>query len=139
VREIFIDGTQLTQVDYTKVGMQIEKETGTRWQDGCIGTPVTKGFLDLSKVESAFQPGRSRTSADRPSQAGAGVGAASTVRRPRVSTTWAASIPTADRGAPFPPKAMCIIAAPRRCHPRNRAGNRHQIRQRRGGPPKPTP
>ena len=71
VREMFIDGTQPTQVDRTKVGMQIEKETGTRWQEGCVGTPVTRGFLDLSGVESGYPAWqRQNREVDRPRQEG---------------------------------------------------------------------
>ena len=36
---MFIDGTQPTRSTSTKVGMQIEKETGTRWQEGCEAHP----------------------------------------------------------------------------------------------------
>ncbi len=54
--ENFIEGTQPTQADNTKVPMQVVEENGkdVLWQPGCQGTPVTKGFLDLSNVETAF-------------------------------------------------------------------------------------
>ena len=51
VKEWFIDGTVPTQVDDTKVGVQIDAATGLLWQDGCLGPEVTKGFLDFSNVE----------------------------------------------------------------------------------------
>jgi len=54
VSEIFIDGTQPTQVDNTKVSLQIDSATGDLWQDGCTGPMETKTFLDLSNVESSF-------------------------------------------------------------------------------------
>ncbi|MFI5262332.1 MAG: transglycosylase domain-containing protein [Candidatus Limnocylindrales bacterium] len=53
VSELFIAGTQPTQVDDTKVGVQIEQQTNTLWQNGCFGTPVTHGYLNLGNVESA--------------------------------------------------------------------------------------
>ena len=142
VREIFIDGTQPTQVDYTKVGMQVEKETGTRWQDGCIGTPVTKGFLDLSKVESAFpawQKQNQRWIAR--ARRGAGVGGG----LDRSTTSYFYNLGSfhpygRSWGAPFPPKAMCIVggatpvpSAEPSLEPTPDPGNGG------GGPPKPTP
>ncbi|HLY15310.1 MAG TPA: transglycosylase domain-containing protein [Candidatus Limnocylindrales bacterium] len=51
IKEYFIDGTVPTQVDDTKVGVQIDSATGLLWQDGCLGPEVTKGFLDFSNVE----------------------------------------------------------------------------------------
>ncbi|MET1231678.1 MAG: transglycosylase domain-containing protein [Candidatus Limnocylindrales bacterium] len=111
VREMFIDGTQPTQVDRTKVGMQIEKETGTLWQEGCVGTPVTKGFLDLSGVESGF-PQWQRQNQKWIARARRGAGVGGGLDRSRTSyfynlgsfhpygRTW---------GAPFPPKKACII------------------------------
>ena len=35
------------------MGIQVEQETNTLWQDGCFGTPVTKGFLGFSNVETS--------------------------------------------------------------------------------------
>ena len=51
IKEWFIDGTVPTQVDDTKVGVQIDSATGLLWQDGCLGPEVTKGYLDFSNVE----------------------------------------------------------------------------------------
>ena len=54
VKEIFIDGTQPTKADDTKFGVEVDKESGLLWQEGCVGPKVTKGFLDLSAVEASF-------------------------------------------------------------------------------------
>jgi membrane peptidoglycan carboxypeptidase len=111
VREIFIDGTQPTQVDYTKVGMRIEKETGTRWQDGCIGTPVTKGFLDLSGVEAAF-PNWQKQNQKWIARARRGAGVGGGLDRSRTSYFYnLGSFHPYGRswGAPFPPKDSCIV------------------------------
>jgi hypothetical protein len=54
IKELFITGTQPTAADDTKVALQIDSATGLLWADGCDGPPVTQGFLDLSRVESAF-------------------------------------------------------------------------------------
>ena len=54
VTEVFIDGTQPTQVDDTKVPLDIDAATGKLWLDGCVGPKETEGFLDLSRVEAGF-------------------------------------------------------------------------------------
>ncbi|HMJ80325.1 MAG TPA: transglycosylase domain-containing protein [Candidatus Dormibacteraeota bacterium] len=54
INELFIAGTEPTKIDDTKVAVQVEKETNTLWQDGCFGTPITRGYLNLSNVEPAF-------------------------------------------------------------------------------------
>ena len=111
VREIFIDGTEPTQTDYTKVGMQIEKETNTRWQDGCVGTPVTKGFLDLSGVEAAF-PNWQKQNQKWIARARRGAGVGGGLDRSRTSYFYnLGSYHPYGRswGAPFAPKNMCIV------------------------------
>ncbi len=52
--ENFISGTEPKQHDNTKVGVAVDAASGLLWQAGCIGPEVTKGFLDLSKVDAAF-------------------------------------------------------------------------------------
>ena len=53
VNEIFIKGTEPTQVDNTKVPVDIDADTSTLWTYDCPGTKVTKGFLDLSQVDAS--------------------------------------------------------------------------------------
>ena len=47
-------GTVPKQRDNTKVGIAVDSATDKLWQEGCEGPKVTKGFLDLSKVESKY-------------------------------------------------------------------------------------
>ena len=54
VDEIFIDGTVPTKRDDTKVGIDVDSATGDLWADGCTGPMETRGFLDLSGVDSGF-------------------------------------------------------------------------------------
>ena len=54
VKEWFIEDTVPREVDNTKVGVVIDQKTGGRWQEGCVGPRVVKGFLNLSKVEAEF-------------------------------------------------------------------------------------
>jgi membrane peptidoglycan carboxypeptidase len=50
--EVFVKGTEPTQVDNTKVPVDINADTNTLWTPNCTGTKVTKGFLDLSVVDA---------------------------------------------------------------------------------------
>jgi membrane peptidoglycan carboxypeptidase len=51
--EVFIKGTEPTQVDNTKVPVDVDSDTNTLWTPDCPGTKVTKGFLDLSRVDAS--------------------------------------------------------------------------------------
>ena len=51
-REVFIDGTEPTQVDNTKVPMDVDTVSNTLWTYDCPGIKDTKGFLDLSQVDN---------------------------------------------------------------------------------------
>src|SRR5674476_5986 len=53
VSEVFIKGTEPTQVDNTKVPVDVDSDTNTLWTPDCPGTKVTKGFLDLSRVDAS--------------------------------------------------------------------------------------
>jgi penicillin-binding protein 1A len=53
VNEVFIKGTEPTQVDNTKVPLDVDADTNTLWTYDCPGTKVTKGFLDLNHVDAA--------------------------------------------------------------------------------------
>ena len=90
--------------DNTEVGVEIDKATGKLWQDGCLGPKVTKGFMDLSNVETGFPKWQKYT---RLGGAGRPRGRASAAgrRAPRRPTSGSAassrSAPT--WGAPFAP------------------------------------
>jgi penicillin-binding protein 1A len=52
VREVFVNGTVPTQIDNTKMSVDIDTVTNTLWTDGCPGIKDTRGFLNLSRVDS---------------------------------------------------------------------------------------
>jgi membrane carboxypeptidase/penicillin-binding protein len=111
VRELFIEGTQPTKTDDTKVGIQIEQETKTRWQEGCVGTPVTRAALALDHVEAAF-PAWQRQNQRWLSRARRGSGVGGGLDRSRTSYFYnLGSFHPYGRswGAPFAPKAMCVV------------------------------
>jgi hypothetical protein len=51
-KEVFVDGTVPTQVDTTKVSFDVDSTTNTLWTYDCPGVKVTKGYLNLSQVDS---------------------------------------------------------------------------------------
>jgi membrane peptidoglycan carboxypeptidase len=53
VREVFVNAFMPTQVDTTKVPFQIDTTTNKLWTYDCPGVQDTKGFLDLSQVDSS--------------------------------------------------------------------------------------
>ncbi len=112
VNEVYIAGTQPTQVDNTKVPVQIDQASGKLWTDGCAGPSVTKGFLDLSNVESGFPQWQKYdrlwvARAQRGTGVGGSAGAAGrtsyffNVYVAPFGLTW---------GAPFAPTATCTPA-----------------------------
>ena len=52
VNEVFVDGTVPTQVDNTKIAVDVDTVTNTLWTWDCPGVKETKGLLDLSLVDS---------------------------------------------------------------------------------------
>ena len=104
VTELFIEGTVPTEVDNTKVGIEIDAATGDLWQEGCLGPKEIKGFLTFSKVEPDHPEWQkyTRNWASRAARGGGG-------------TTWFFSAGSgwnpigSGWGAPFAPTRKCEI------------------------------
>lgn len=109
VDEIFIRGTQPRQEDNTKTGLQVEEESGLLWQEGCAGTPTTKGFLDFSRIESAF-PSSWQDAIEgwvRRAMKGAGIkGGPENTATAYFAKPWYTPYGK-TWGAPFPPTELC--------------------------------
>jgi membrane peptidoglycan carboxypeptidase len=111
VRELFIQGTVPDKEDDTKKGMQVlEAPDGTNylWKDGCAGTPVTKGFLDLSKVEDN-RARWAKANDDWIKRARKGAGVAGGPENTKTTYFYASFYQPygASWGAPFPPTQSC--------------------------------
>jgi membrane peptidoglycan carboxypeptidase len=111
VDEVFIDGTVPTTVDDTKVGIDVDSTTNKLWADGCLGPKVTKGFLDLSGVDSGF-PAWQKFDQDWIARAKQGIGVRGGPAKGTKSATTYFYEPGfmpygASWGAPFPPKDTC--------------------------------
>ncbi len=113
VKEYFIDGTVPKQVDNTKIGVQIDSATGLRWQDGCLGPEVTKGFLNFSNVEPT-EPSWATYTQGWVARAQRGRGVRGGPRHTPTDYFHFGSIYPfgATWGAPFPPSKVCPIGGP---------------------------
>ena len=113
VREVFIDGTQPTQGLHQGRHADREGRPATRWQDGCIGTPVTKGFLDLSKASRRVpRLAEAEPAAGSPAPGGAPASAAASTARPDGLLLQPGQLP------PVRPVLGCAVPAHRRMlHP----------------------
>jgi membrane peptidoglycan carboxypeptidase len=114
VKEVFIDGTQPTQVDDTKVGVEVDEDSGKLWQEGCVGPKKTKGFLDLSAVEASF-PQWLPFNQGWIDRAKRGSGVRGGPERTPTSYFYQSGgwMPFgASWGAPFAPTETCDVAAP---------------------------
>src|SRR6478735_3392117 len=54
VSEWFLPGTVPNQKETVRKAVSIDAASGLLWRDGCQGPKVTKGFFNLSEVESNF-------------------------------------------------------------------------------------
>jgi membrane peptidoglycan carboxypeptidase len=114
VKEWFIDGTVPTQVDNTKVGIQVDSVSGNLWQDGCEGPPQVKGFLDLSSIETDF-PGWKTFNDGWIARAQRGSGVAGGPEKTRTSYFYETGVWNPyglTWGAPFPPSKTCDLFVP---------------------------
>jgi membrane peptidoglycan carboxypeptidase len=73
VKEYFIEGTVPKDREDYRFALDIDAATGLRWRDGCVGPRVTRGFFDLSEVESNF-PAWQRANRNWAARAAIGVG-----------------------------------------------------------------
>ncbi len=113
ITEDFIDGTAPTQIDDTKVGIEVDASTGELWAAGCAGPPQTLGFLDLSGVDAGF-PTWQKADAGWIARAKKGVGVVGGPQKTATTYFYQNGYTPYGRtwGAPFPPTATCTPPAP---------------------------
>ena len=114
VKEWFIDGTAPTQIDNTKVGIQVDSVSGDLWQDGCEGPAETRGFLDLSNVEADY-PQWKTANDGWIARAQKGSGVAGGPQKTRTSYFYETGVWNPyglTWGAPLPPTKTCELFTP---------------------------
>jgi membrane peptidoglycan carboxypeptidase len=119
VTEWFIPGTAPEQADNTKVVLEIDSASGLRWQEGCAGPMETRGFFDVSKLETAFPDWQPYTQ-NWASRAARGTGVSGGPEGTRTTIFYNSSFAPFGRswGAPFAPSATCEpLPPPDPCDP----------------------
>jgi membrane peptidoglycan carboxypeptidase len=112
VKEFFLPGTVPTQKESIRVAASIDKASGLLWRSGCAGPKITRGFFNLSEVESNF-PAWQKANANWGARAARGPGVRGS-RGTRTAYFYNGAFAPFGRtwGAPFKPTALCPIAAP---------------------------
>ena len=109
VREVFVNGTVPTQVDDTKVPVDVDTVTNTLWTWDCPGIEATQGYLDLSNVD-ANNPTWQKYDAIWIARAEQGVGKRGGPNNGATMYFYETGFwtPYGDTwGAPFPPTTYC--------------------------------
>jgi membrane peptidoglycan carboxypeptidase len=111
VTELFIEGTVPKQTETLRVALDIDAASGLRWQEGCVGPRVTKGFFDLSNVEANF-PNWHKANQGWAARAAKGSGVRGGPKGTRTSYFYGGSFAPFGRswGAPFAPTKTCPLA-----------------------------
>ena len=113
VDELFLPGTVPTERETIRVGVEIDQASKLRWQEGCVGPRVTKGFFDLSEVESNW-PAWQKANRNWAARAAKGTGVRGGPEATRTSFFYNNKFAPYGRswGAPFAPQATCPLAPP---------------------------
>jgi len=113
VTEYFLPGTAPSEVDDTKIAIDVDVATGDLWQEGCAGPKVTRGYLDVRKFESGF-PTWQKANVSWAARATRGAGVRGGPKGTRTMYFYNRSFTPfgATWGAPFAPKATCAIPEP---------------------------
>ncbi|MEO5885590.1 MAG: transglycosylase domain-containing protein [Candidatus Limnocylindrales bacterium] len=113
VKELYLSGTVPTERETFRVSKQVDEASGLLWQNGCVGPKVTRGFFDLSEVESNW-PAWQKANRNWAARAAKGPGVRGGPKGTRTSYFYTNSFAPFGRswGAPFAPKDKCPLAPP---------------------------
>ncbi len=113
VKELFLPDTVPSDRETIRIALEIDEASGLLWQDGCVGPKVTRGFFDLSEVESNF-PAWQKANTAWAARAAKGTGVRGGPEGTRTTYFYNGSFAPFGRtwGAPFAPKETCPLAPP---------------------------
>jgi membrane peptidoglycan carboxypeptidase len=113
IKELFIPGTVPTERETIRISLEVDEASGLLWQDGCVGPKVTKGFFDLSEIESNF-PAWQKANRFWGARAAKGVGTRGGPKNTRVAYFYSGQFQPFGKswGAPFAPRVHCPLAPP---------------------------
>jgi penicillin-binding protein 1A len=111
VTEFFLPGTVPNQRETVRVAKSIDAASGLLWRDGCVGPKVTKGFFNLSEVESNF-PNWQKANANWGARAARGSGVGGGPKGTRTAYFYNGAFAPFGRtwGARFAPTKECPLA-----------------------------
>ena len=111
VKELFIKGTVPTQKETSRVARAIDAASGLLWRDGCVGPKISRGFFDLSEVDSGF-PNWQKANQNWAARAARGSGVGGGSKGTRTAYFYGSGFYPFGRswGAAFAPKATCPLA-----------------------------
>jgi membrane peptidoglycan carboxypeptidase len=113
VRELFLPGTEPKQRETSRIAISVDSASGLLWRDGCVGPKVTRGFFDISEVESNF-PAWQKADRAWAARAAKGPGVRGGPKGTHTAYFYDARFRPygSTWGAPFAPKAECPLAPP---------------------------
>ena len=113
VKELFINGTVPTQKETSRIAAEIDEASGLLWQDGCVGPKVTKGFFNVSELDTGF-PNWQKANQNWAARAAKGTGIRNNARGTKTGYFYGAGFYPFGRswGAAFLPKEKCPLAPP---------------------------
>ena len=114
VKEWFIEDAVPSEIDNTKVGVEVDAATGNLWQEGCLGPKEVTGALALGGVESEF-PSWGKYNQGWLARAAKGSGVAGGPEKTRTTYFYESGVwnPFGSTwGAPFAPTELCEIPLP---------------------------
>ena len=113
VEELFIKGTVPSERESIRVALDVDAASGLLWQDGCVGPRVSRGFFDLSEVESNF-PAWQKANRLWAARAAKGSGVRGGPEGTRTTYFYNGAFAPYGRswGAPFAPRERCPLAPP---------------------------
>ena len=119
VKELFLPGTVPTEKTNFRTAATVDSATGLLWQDGCQGPKVTKGFFNLSEVETNF-PNWQKANLAWGARAARGSGVGGGPKGTRTAYFYNGAFAPFGRtwGAKFMPRTKCpLYTAPVYCDP----------------------
>ncbi len=113
VTELFIKGTVPKQRDTSRIVLDIDAASGLRWQNGCVGPRVQRGYFNLSEVEANF-PNWQKANRGWAARAARGAGVRGGPKGTFTSYFHDGGFAPFGRswGAPFAPSRTCPLAPP---------------------------
>ena len=111
VKELFIKGTVPRQRETLRVSRDVDEASGLLWREGCVGPKISRGFFNLSEVESNF-PNWQKANRGWAARAAKGPGTRGGPEGTRTSYFYDNSFMPFGKtwGAQFAPTQKCPIA-----------------------------